>query len=263
VLSVTGAKDPDEFIKKYGAEKFKTLIGESKSGFDFKLKNIVEKYNVTLAEDKIKASSEVCELIAMVSSEVERDIYIKRAADVLGNNTDAMKNDVERVRSKKIKEYKKKEGRDAQLSVKNIGDRVNLESSKNIRASNSEEAVIALMLIYDEFRQAAANGEAGITSNDFVTGFGRRVFEEICSLQNSEGGFSKALLGQSFNVEEMGRIEKIEIERRRLAKNDKEVFLSCIESIKQEKQAISLSDGFDDLKMRQEMLKKAKEKNLK
>lgn len=260
VLSVVGAKDPDEFIKKYGAEKFKSLLGESKSGFDFKLEKIVGKYNLALPEDKIKASSEVCELIAVVGSEVERDIYIKRAADVLGNNTDAMKNDVERVRYRKIKEYKKKEGRDAQLSVKNIGDRVNLESSKNIRASNSEEAVIALMLIYDEFRQDAANGQAGITPNDFVTDFGRRVFEEICKIQNSEGGFSKALLGQSFSVEEMGRIEKLEVERRRLAKNDKEVFLSCIESIKQEKNALLLSDGFDDLKARQEMLRKAKER---
>jgi DNA primase len=260
VLSVVGAKDPDEFIKKYGAEKFKSLLGESKSGFDFKLEKIVGKYNLALPEDKIKASSEVCELIAVVGSEVERDIYIRRASDVLGNNTEAMKNDVERVRYRKIKEYKKKEGRDAQLSVKNIGDRVNLESSKNIRASNSEEAVIALMLIYDEFRQEAAKGQAGITPNDFVTDFGRRVFEEICKLENSEGGFSKALLGQYFSVEEMGRIEKLEVERRRLAKNDKEVFLSCIESIKQEKNALSLSDGFDDLKARQEMLRKAKER---
>ena len=260
VLSVTGAKDPDEFIKKYGAEKFKSLLGESKSGFDFKLEKIVGKYNLTMAEDKIKASSEVCELISVVGSEVERDIYIRKASEVLGNNIESMKNDVERLRYKKIREYKKKEGRDAQLSVKNIGDRVNLESSKNIRASNSEETVLALMLIFDDMRQDAANGKAGITPDDFVTDFGRRVFEEICAIENSDGGFSKAMLGQRFNVEEMGRIEKIELERRRLGKNDREVFMSCIDSIKHEKQALSLSDGFDDLKARQEMLKKAKER---
>ena len=73
------------------------------------------------------------------------------------------------------------------------------------------------------------------------------------------------MLGQFFNVDEMGRIEKIEIERRRLARNDREVFLSCIESIKAEKTKLSensQADRFDDLRRMQEALKnKKKEKN--
>ena len=47
-----------------------------------------------------------------------------------------------------------------------------------------------------------------------------------------------------------------------LAKNDREVFLSCIDNIKEEKGAGSIKDGFDDLKQKQEMYKKAKQKNI-
>ena len=75
-----------------------------------------------------------------------------------------------------------------------------------------------------------------------------------------EGGFSKAMLGQLFTVEEMGRLEKMEIERRRLARNDREVLDSCIKSIKEEKTATVNTDSFDDLHRKREELKKAKER---
>ena len=121
------------------------------------------------------------------------------------------------------------------------------------------------MLIFDEFRRSAANGEVPISADDFVTDFSRRVFEALCELENSEAGYSKAMLGQMFDIDEMGRIEKIEIDRRRLARNDKDVFLACINGIKEEKaklEAVEDDDPFADLKRKQQELKnKTKDKN--
>jgi len=116
------------------------------------------------------------------------------------------------------------------------------------------------MLIYDEFRRDAASGKAEIAADDFVTAFGRRIFEVLCELENSEGGYAKTMLGQFFEPAEMGRIERIEQDRRRLSRNDREVFLAFIEQIKKEKQACVPASGFDDLKARQELLKKSKAK---
>ena len=265
VLKLSGAKDPDEYIKKFGVESFKRVLGESKTGFDHNLEKIASSYDLSLPEEKIKASADVCAIISGVYTEVERDIYVKRAAERLGISAEALMSDVERQRLRKIREARQKESKDAQLSVKNIGDRVNPDAAKHIKATAAEEALLGLMLIFDEFRRAAADGSVPITADDFVTSFSRRVFEALCELENSEAGYSKAMLGQMFDIDEMGRIEKIEIDRRRLARNDREVFISCINNIKEEKNKLLDSRGddpFGDLKKMQEALKnKKKDKN--
>ncbi len=263
VLKLSGAKDPDEYIKKFGVDSFKRVLGESKTGFDYNLEKIASAYNLELSEEKIKASADVCAIISGAYAEVEREIYIRRAAERLGISADALKGDVERQRRTKAREAKQKESRDAQLSVKNIGDRVNPDAAKYIKATAAEEALLGLMLIFDEFRRAAANREVPIGAEDFVTDFSRRVFSALCELESSEAGYSKAMLGQMFDIDEMGRIEKIELDRRRLARNDMEVFMSCIESIKAEKNRVTssdTSDRFDDLRKMQEALKNKKKR---
>ncbi len=263
VLKLSGAKDPDEYIKKFGVDSFKRALGESKTGFDYNLEKIASAHDLELPEEKIKASADVCAIISGAYAEVERDIYIRRAAERLGISADALKRDVDRQRRAKAHEAKQKESHDAQLSVKNIGDRVNPDAAKYIRATAAEEALLGLMLVFDEFRRAAANQEVPIGADDFVTDFSRRVFLALCELENSEAGYSKAMLGQMFDIDEMGRIEKIELDRRRLARNDREVFMSCIESIKTEKSRMSANntaDRFDDLKKMQEALKNKKKR---
>ena len=261
VLKLEGAKDPDEYIKKFGADSFRRVLDGGVSGFDFKLGSILSQYNLAFPEETIKASAAVANMIAVMPSQVERDIGVRRAAELLKVSPDALANDVAISRKRLMSAEKKKESEEAQRSIRNYGDRINTDASKNIRGSRTEETLLGLMLIFDEFRKEAAEGKAGITPDDFVTSFGRRIFEALCKLENSERGFSKAMLGEDFTIDELGRIEKIELERRALAKNDREVFLASISALKAEggkKEAES--DPFADLKRKQALHKQAKEK---
>lgn len=259
VLKIPGAKDPDEYIKKYGVESFKKAIGESKTGFDYQLDRIANAYNLELAEDKIKASEEATALVASAYSGVQRDIYLRKAAERLGVSADAMKQDVERYRKRLIRESKGKESADAKMSAKNLNNRTNMDAAKHVRANANEEQILALMLIFDEFRRDAASGNAGISADDFVTEFGRRVFSTLCDLENSEDGFSHAMLNQFFVGPEYDLLGRIEMERRQLARNDRAVFEACIEGLKGEKQRLAQTqnDPFADLKAkRADMIKK-------
>ena len=263
ILKLSGAKDPDEYIKKFGAENFRRVLGDSKTGFDYHVDKIISSHDISLVEEKVKASNEICALIAGVYSKVERDIYIRRAVELLDINSASLTSDVERIRRRREREEKSAQSKEALLSIKHIGDRVNNDAAKNLRATANEEAILGLMLIFDEFRADAARKKVELCELDFVTDFGRRVFLALCELENSEGGFSKALLGQYFTVEEMGRIEKIELDRRMLARNDRSVFESCIEGLKKESlKKEESTDPFSDLKRKQEELKKKKNKNI-
>ncbi|MBE6577609.1 MAG: DNA primase [Ruminococcaceae bacterium] len=245
ILKLNGAKDPDEYIKKFGADSFRSCIDESRSAFEFRMNKILGEHDISIADEKIKASYEICTIIADVTNNVERDIYIQYASKLLEVPVDSVRNDVGRIRNKKLREQKNKQSKDAMLSIKNINDRVNPDSARFVAANDSEESILAMMMIFDEYRDAVVKGEIDLTADDFVTAFGRKVFETLCMLERSENGYSRAMLGQYFNLDEISRLEKIEVERRRLTRNDREVFDSCIASLKEQKQQSVPAEGQD------------------
>lgn len=236
VLKLGGAKDPDEYIKKFGADQFRRCLDESKTGFEFKLDKILGEHDVTIPDEKVKASVKICAEIAEVSNNIERDIYIQRAAGVLEVTVDAVRQDVERQRRRRIADAKRKQSNDAVMTIKNIGDRVNTDAAKYVAANDAEENILAMMMIFDEYRSAVAKGDIALSADDFVTAFGRRVFEALVELERSDEGFSRAMLHMHFDLSEISRLEKIEIERRQLTRNDREVFDACIENLRREKQ---------------------------
>jgi DNA primase len=242
VLRLSGAKDPDEYIKRYGKSAFDDVLRESKSGFEFKMDGVLTRHDVNSSEGKIAAAAEICAIIAGYYSSVEREIYIASAEKALGLSREVLLSDVERIRKKNAYEARQKQSRDALMAAKNLDDRVNRDAAKNIRANAAEEALIGLMLIYDDMRSDIARGKADVSREDFVTEFGGRAFEVICELERSEHGFSKAMLGQFFGLDEIGKLEQIEQNRRMFTKNDREVMQEYIRNLKQEREAKNNSD---------------------
>ena len=98
------------------------------------------------------------------------------------------------------------------MSALALDDRVNPEAAGNIRAAAAEDTVLGLMLLYEEHRRAVREGAVSLTADDFVTAFNRRVFEAIMELENSDGGFSTAVLGEKFDPEKHNAVMHTEDE---------------------------------------------------
>jgi hypothetical protein len=208
----------------------------------------MRKYNLELAEDKIKASGEMCEYISEVYSGVERDVYVSATAKRLSISPEGLKNDVELLRKKKIKSYNAKTAQEARLSAMSVGDRINTDGIKNIKAKAAEEAVIGLLLMYSEYRDAVVKGKAQISSDDFVSEFHGRVFDRMIEMQRADE-YDFALLGEFFNPDEMGRLQGLEQKRRMLTENRPNVFLQCIDTVKKEKQlSATTAGGIDEIR---------------
>ena len=247
ILKMSGAKDPDEYIKKYGNDSFRRLLGESRTGFEFKLDSVISKYDLTLPENKIRVSSEICEYISEFSSSVERDVYIAALAKKLELSPDALKNDVERMRRRKINELKNKNFNSIKMDAMGIGDRTNPDAAKNIRATAAEEGILGLILMFDEYRDGIENGKYSLAPSDFLSEFHRRVFEKIMEIHKTEGGFLFSLLGEFFSPDEMGRIQGIERKRRTLTQNGEDVLIECIRTLKNEKNAADSNGALDEI----------------
>ena len=245
VLKLSGAKDPDEYIKLYGKDAFRNVINESKSGFEFRIDKILSAHDIASAEGKIKAAADVCSLIATYHSSIEREIYTHSAASRLGLTKEVIGADVERIRRRMQRDAEKKRSADALMVAKNLDNRVNRDAAKNIKANNSEETVLSLMLIFDELRSKVAKGSIELSAEDFVTEFGRKVFSTMLELELSELGFSKAMLGQYFNIDELGKLEQLEQTRRSFTKNDEEVLTAAIKTLKDEKKLSENANDFN------------------
>ena len=80
VLQMTGAKDPDEYVLKYGSARFKKLLDDAISLIEFKIKVLQKDLNLENASDKIKFLNEIAKLISKIENTMEREIYIEKIA---------------------------------------------------------------------------------------------------------------------------------------------------------------------------------------
>ncbi|MBR0235916.1 MAG: DNA primase [Clostridia bacterium] len=250
VLRVIDAKDPDEYIKKFGAEKFKLLVEGSKSRLEFLIDSATTKYNIVVPEEKIKAANELCAEAAGVYSDVEREIYIDRIAERLGVERQNVKSDVDRRRRAARKKEDGERITNVISKTVGYGDRINRERAQNIKASRAEESIIGMMILYPELREAVVSGRVQIGPDDFLTEFNRRAFESVLKRGSDIG-----LIAQDFTVEEIARIEDAVERRAELSDNGEAVLIDNVNALKGEKKAAD-----DDLGAALEILKKKTKK---
>lgn len=80
VLQMSGAKDPDEYVLKYGSARFQKLLDDAISLIEFKIKVLQKDLNLENASDKIKFLNEIAKLISKIENTMEREIYIEKIA---------------------------------------------------------------------------------------------------------------------------------------------------------------------------------------
>lgn len=90
VLHVTDAKDPDEFIKKKGAQGFARLLGKSENSMMYQVGELKKQYDLGNLEEKIEFLNELARLFAKVSNPIEREILVREAAAESGVSEDAI-----------------------------------------------------------------------------------------------------------------------------------------------------------------------------
>ena len=255
VLRTDGAKDPDEYIKKFGAQKFRALLEGSVSRFEFEFSNILSRYDLNQTEEKIKAAQETAAYIAGVYSAVKRELYIKNAADRLAISDESIKKDVDRNIRKNIRQKNQDDRERLFRTGTGIGDHVNLETAKNPRAAAAERAILGIMLAYPEVIPIVKKGEMELEADNFVTSFGRRVFCEIMENFDENENFDIGFLGNSVTDEEMGQLTKLMLDRLSLGSYKKEALTESINTLKK-----SAATELEDI-IEMKKLKKTTDKN--
>ena len=230
ILKVPGAKDPDEYIKMFGADKFKQLLSESKTKFDYNFENILAKHNIDVPADKIKALHEAEKLVSETYSSAERDIYIQNIAKKFEVDAKSVKADVDRLIAKANWQRKKEESNKIKQDAVGYSDKVNPDFIKAPAVAKNEEHVLGLLIMYPEHRKKVFE-EKLLSSDDFVTALNKRIYEYIEARYNA-GDSALLDFNDAFSEDENGRITRMKINRMNLNDNGVEVLLDSISNLK-------------------------------
>ena len=144
ILQVEGAKDPDEFILKYGNIRFQALIEKALSVIEFKVKLLKNDLNLENINDKIKFLNEIAKLISNIDNNIERKIYIDRIAKEYDISKESIFAEVNKLTYKNDKSEKVLEKSKPIISHKKVDKP---EVSQAIK--RRENTVISLLLTGD------------------------------------------------------------------------------------------------------------------
>lgn len=207
VLSMTGAKDPDEFIKKYGTERFAMLLDNSRNPVEFELSKLRITHDTAQADGKVGYLKEACKLFAGIRNPVEREVYITQTANELAISPQAIKAQIENLDKRESYRQRKQQRADTNIYIGRMAAaKDDLQRRTNLRYAMAEEGVLfCLMKNPDSYPQVSNR----VSEQDFVTDINRQLY--LALSQRLEQGQTVEMidLSSQLSPELMGRISAI------------------------------------------------------
>lgn len=147
VLSMTGAKDPDEFIKLKGADAFRNLLEKSENHIDYRLQTVTNKYDLSVDEQKVEFLKEATETVARLPGSVERQVYAMRVAALANVPADVVAQEVERRRKRVVRSAYRENEKKQSHPERQIQPGQKEFHYENPESATAEEGIIRLLFL--------------------------------------------------------------------------------------------------------------------
>ena len=250
VLQIRDAKDPDEFLKKFGADRFKLLLEESANRIEYQLKAILKKYDLREDDQKVKFLQECADLICTLGSAVKREVYGARVAETAGISPEAMKLEIDRAVKRRLSREKRQQEKLDLAPVKALQP-----ISRSIRYDNMKSAMAEETLIAQILREPALMEKVRqLEPQKFSSPLLGRVFGQL-QQRGAQGLELSVAVLTDLEPEEMSHITGIT--QRHQGPVNERALMDCVNTILSEHQASAVTTE-DDLLAYQNRLKERK-----
>ena len=246
ILRMQGAKDPDEFLKKFGADRFKLLLQGCENQAEYRLMSLQKQYDLNIDEQKVEFAKKAAELISTYSTAVEREIYGIKAAEMAKLTPEVMSLEIKKAFKRRMAiERKVQEKKELELSA------ARQPRSRDIRYDNLRSAMAEATLIRMLQRDPSlfARGEKLQQGYFSVPMFGK-IFDIWRNCWRQDLPLQTGSLAEVLNASEMAHLSGL------LQKPDtpvvEEAFDDCVRIIAEEGREP------EDLRAMQERLKRKK-----
>ena len=228
IIHMEGAKDPDEFIKKFGRDRFRMLLDGSNDANDFMLDKCEEGLDLSTEIGRVELLKRTAKVLAGIESALEREVYISRTSKKCDIPVQVLKTHIDSLLKKNSKSARNTEWRNIKAKTTYIRDDINPDAVSNKKEARAEETIISYLLMRpQEFEDV----EKLAPPECFVTAFNKKVYTALLERLKNSDKFSISLLSDEFSTDEMGRISGIAAKKRDIAIT-RDVVADCAKVLK-------------------------------
>ena len=205
VLRINGAKDPDEYIKRFGADAFRNLIEGSPDKLDYQIAQIRSKFDMSTDSGRVSFLNEITDLLSRVTNSVEREVYTAKIAEETGVSKEAILSETKKLISRRIKRQKQK------TEQTNMRPGLNRQpADRDIRyadviSASAEEGILRLLMLDPSLLPLTE----ALTEDDFSSSFLFRVFSLIRKKLSEHTDVTPAILCSELTPAESSRLTSI------------------------------------------------------
>ena len=204
VLQMKDAKDPDEFLHKFGPDKFRMLLEESSNRVEYQLNAIRKKYDLGEDDQRVQFIHEAAELISSLTSAVQREIYGHRIAQAGGISFEAMNLEISKAYKRRIARQKKQHEKIDLAPAQSLQPKARSIRYDNMKSAMAEEGLLALVLKDPSLLELTKSLQAGQFSSALLG----RVYAQLQQRYTQDMEVSLSVL-EDFSPEEMSHLAGI------------------------------------------------------
>lgn len=229
VLSMQGAKDPDEYIKTFGRESFLQLLDRSQEHTQYILAQIEQKHNLKDDMQKIDFVREAAEVIASLASPVEREVYAGRVSETTGVQKDAILQEVTRAFKRNLSKAKKKQERKHLLPVQQAQPKARELRYEHVRSAMAEEGILRLLMLDETLFHEITE----LSPERFSSPFLGKIFSILLKRHAENASIRLGALAEELSSEELSHLASI-LEKPEALSNGKQAMADYRATIEQE-----------------------------
>lgn len=205
ILKVQDAKDPDEYIRKFGATRFKLLLDNSGGAINFELARCREGLDLATEQGKFDFLRRTVQVLAGIRNEMEREVYLSRIAKEEEISPDVLHAQV-KAQLRKSYYTEKKQNWNAMMAKSSFRDELNPEAPQYQREAKAEEQILAYLFLHPDLLPEV---EKRLKPEHFFTSLHRKIYEVFCERMPETDTFSVSMFRDACSDAEMGRITGI------------------------------------------------------
>ena len=246
VLQIPDNMDPDDYLRKFGADKFKLLLEGSSNRVEYQLAAIKAAYDLSIDDQRVKYLQEAAELISTLSSAVQREIYGHRVAELAKVSYETVKLEANKAFKRRMARERKKQEAIDLAPARALQPKERSIRYDNVKSAVAEEGVIAQVL-----REPALLDQTGsLTAEDFSVALLGRVYGQLAQRHSAGLEVSLSVLAD-LSAEEMSHVTGIT--QRRQGPVNEQAFRDCVETILAENRSKKVSTDDDLLALRNKL----------
>lgn len=228
ILHIEGAKDPDEYIKKYGSDHFRHLLDNAEDALTFELNRCKTDVNLNEGDGTVTALHRAVSVLAGIENDLDRSVYLSRTAKEYDVSVNLLEAQVEQEIRKRRKQ-EKVQNRTALMRSPDVKDPVNPDANGNQAGAKAEEMILCYLMRNPDSLEKI---EAQIAPEDFVTSLNRRIYTYyLAHVKAGEMPSISMFDSEEFTPQEIGHIAGIEAKHHDLTVTEQSV-ADCIRLLK-------------------------------